>query len=86
MRGTAGEQEVGVAIEPSEVGNVAARLMDTLEDKYGDDAEIKAVLLLVDVSHSDGTRDTIEYAPSEGLALHEGVGMLEVVKHHLLSG
>ncbi len=75
-----------MAIDQSKVGNVAARLMERLGDKYGDDAEIKAVLLLVDVSHSNGTQDSIEYAPSEALPLHEGVGMLEVVKNHLLSG
>ena len=73
-------------IDQSRVGNVAARLMENLENKYGDDAEIKSVLLLVTVEHSDGTQDTVEIAPSEGISRHEGMGILELVKQSFLNG
>jgi hypothetical protein len=73
-------------VDQSKVGNVAARLMGNLENKYGDDAEIKTVLLLVAVEHSAGTQDTIEFSASEGVSRQEGVGMLEIIKHSLLNG
>ena len=42
-------------IEQSEVGEVAAELMDILETTYGDDAEISAVMLITAVKHDNGT-------------------------------
>lgn len=85
-RGISERKGCGMAIDQTSIGNVAARLMENLESKYGDDAEIKTVLLLVAVEHSAGTQDTIEFSVSEGVSKQEGVGILEIIKHSLLNG
>jgi hypothetical protein len=74
-----------MAIDETKIGLVAARLMEKLTATYGEDADaqIDHVFLLVTVSHNG--QDTIEFAPSDGVANYEGVGMLDVVKQHLLN-
>lgn len=74
-----------MTVDPTIVGNVAADLMETIDTKYDDDANIKSVILLVSVEHSDGHMTSIEYGVSDGVAVHVGVGMLEQIKYHLLN-
>lgn len=68
-------------IDQSKIGVVAAELMDQLE-AYGPEAEIDHVMVIVTVDH--GTQDTVHYAVSEGIAVYQGVGLMEYVKHVLL--
>lgn len=71
-----------MAIDQAKIGVVAAELMERLEAKYGDEAELDNVLLLVTVSH--GAADSIEIQPSPGIANYVALGMLEQIKHDLL--
>jgi hypothetical protein len=72
-----------MALDQAKIGNVAARLMEQLEEIYGEDAMIEHVMLLVAVDQTG--RHTIHFNVSEGIAPYEGIGMLEVVRQRLLT-
>jgi hypothetical protein len=76
-----------VTIEQVKIGDVAAKVMEKLEEKYEQDetAKITSVFVLVAVDHNGSERTEVHYAVSPGMATHEVVGMLEQIKHHLLS-
>ena len=73
-------------IEQSEVGEVAAELMDILETTYGDDAEISAVMLITAVKHDNGTKTTVHHNVSPGMLVHEGLGLLMFVQSVIAKG
>jgi pyruvate kinase len=57
-----------VAIEQARVGEVAAQMMDTLEQQqYGEDAEITDVMLIAAVDYDDNGATTTE-------TVRQGVG------------
>jgi hypothetical protein len=63
-----------MAIDPAKVGNVAAQLMEGLEQKFESDesAQITTVFLITATDHSDGQRTSIDWSVSEGIPTHEG--------------
>ena len=75
-----------VAVEQAKIGQVAARLMERLEQEYETDksAEVSSVNLISAVRHDAGERITVHYDTSSGLAPHEGMRLLQYV-HVLLS-
>jgi hypothetical protein len=79
-----------VAIEQAKVGEVAARMMEALDQHgYGEDAEITEVMLVVAVEHNTeaGARSTnVHWTPNPGMAPHVGIGLLTQVRHGLLLG
>ena len=70
-------------IEQAKVGQVAARLMERLEHDYETDesAEVSSVILISAVRHDAGERLTVHYDTSSGLALYEGMELLQYVYH-----
>jgi hypothetical protein len=74
-----------MATDEGLVGRMAAEVMEELEATYGENAEITAALLIVNVDTGDG-RDTVHFKPSPGLARHEGIGLVEWAKHNFLTG
>ena len=79
-----------MAIEQAKFGEVAARMMEALDQRgYGEDAEITDVMLVVAVEHSTeaGARFTnVHWTPNLGMAPHVGIGLLTQVPHALLLG
>jgi hypothetical protein len=79
-----------VTIEQAKIGEVAARIMEALDEHgYGEDAEIRDVLLIVAVDHEteSGDRSTrVHWTPSPGMAPHAAIGLLSQVRHALLQG
>lgn len=74
-----------MATDQGMVGRMAAELMEQLEKTYGEDAEITAALLVVNVDTGTG-QETLHVRPSPDLARYEGIGLVEWAKHHFLSG
>lgn len=71
-----------MAIDQAPIGQLTARLMDRLEEQY-DEGEIGSVILIVDlVSPEHGHQLTAEYNDSR---IHANIGMLDVIRHALLS-
>ncbi len=74
-------------LDRGEVGEVAARAMDGLEERFGDfeHAQVKAVFMIVAVDYGteDETRTDVSWSVSKDVSRHEGIGLLEYVKHHL---
>jgi hypothetical protein len=76
-----------VPVDRGVVGEVAAKTMAELEERFGDreDANVRAVLLIVAVDHVEEGEDSTEvrWGVSEELARHEAIGLLEYVKPFL---
>lgn len=81
VAGQARGRITAMAIDQSKLGNITARLMETLEAEYGEDAELGAIMLIVAVGHQDGTKTSVHYDVSDGLPEHEGIGLLEYVQN-----
>ncbi len=75
-----------MATDEGMIGRMAAELMEQLEATYGEEAEITAALLIVNVDHGDGQQDTVHFKVSPGLARYEGIGLVEWAKHNILTG
>ncbi|HVD86545.1 MAG TPA: hypothetical protein VNB59_03975 [Solirubrobacterales bacterium] len=73
-----------MAIDQALVGNMAAKLMEQLEESYGEDAAIKAACVIVAVDHED--QNTVHFDFGPALATYEGLGLLEQVRRNLGSG
>ena len=66
-----------MAIEQARVGEVAAQMMDTLEQQqYGEDAEITDVMLIAAVDYDNGATTTVHYSSSPGMPTHVALGLL----------
>ena len=74
-----------MAIDQLLVGNMAAKLMEQLEESYGEDATIKAACVIVAVDHGDH-QNTVHFDFGPELATYEGLGLLEQVSRNLGSG
>lgn len=63
----------------TEIGELAARFIDSVEDEYGDDATVSIGGILVAVEHGDGENITYHqtWGPDDA-ALHEAIGLLEL--------
>ncbi len=75
-----------MSIEQARVGEVAARLMERLENEFEEDesAQIEGVVLISVVRHNNGKRVTINYDSGSGMAPYQVMGLLQYV-HALLS-
>ena len=73
-----------MAIEQARVGEVAAQMMDTLEQQqYGEDAEITDVMLIAAVDYDNGATTTVHYSSSSGMPTHVALGLLTHVQIHI---
>ena len=75
-----------MATEEGMIGGMAAELMEQLESAYGEEAEITAALLIVNVDHGDGQQETVHIKPSPGLARYQGIGLVEWTKQNFFTG
>jgi hypothetical protein len=71
-----------LTIDQTKIGEVAAQLMDQLEETFGDDetVEIDSVMLIVSVKHGlfDGAH--VRWHNSPDLPIHEALGLLRFVE------
>ena len=67
-----------MAIEQARVGEVAAQMMDTLEQQqYGEDAEITDVMVIAAVEYDDnGAKSRVHSSSSPGMPTHVALGLL----------
>jgi hypothetical protein len=70
-----------VAFDQSKIGQLAAGLMDQLEPQYGDDAEIGAIALVLEITSSEhGSQIVSTYSDPR---THVNVGLLSVAERML---
>jgi hypothetical protein len=65
-------------IEEQAIGVVAARLMETIAARYGEDATIGTVAVLASVHDRAADRTITHFTFTPGTAPHVGVGLLTV--------
>jgi hypothetical protein len=75
-----------LAIDRSIIGEAAAKLLDDVEAKYGDQGSLSAVFLIVAVDN--GVKgDTVEFRACDGqgvgLAAWKAKGLLALVNDHI---
>jgi hypothetical protein len=77
-----GQEGGPLTIDQTKIGEVAAQLMDQLEETFGEDesVEIDSVMLIVSVKHGlfDGTH--VRWHNSSDLPIHEALGLLRFVE------
>ncbi|HEY8584895.1 MAG TPA: hypothetical protein VIL49_18180 [Capillimicrobium sp.] len=75
-----------MAIDRQIVGEAAATFLDRLDAKYGDDAQLGAVMILVAVDRGEDG-DTVEFSGHDGdgsgLSLWKAKGLLSLVNDSL---
>jgi len=67
-----------MAIDQALIGQMAASLMEEVEEDYGEDAMVSAAALVVAVDHDDGTMVHFSFGPE--LSVQEGIDLLEQVR------
>jgi hypothetical protein len=74
-----------MTIDRSVVGQAAAKLLDDLESKYGEQSSLEAVIVVVAVDN--GEEDTVEYRTHDGqggpLSAWKAKGLLSMVSDNL---
>ena len=66
-----------MAIDQARVGEVAAQMMDTLEQQqYGEDAEITDVMVITAVKYDNGASSKVHSSSSAGMPTHVALGLL----------
>jgi hypothetical protein len=72
-------------IDRSVVGEAAAKLLDDLDKKYGEQSSLEAVVIVVAVD--DGEEDTVEFRTHDGgggpLSAWKAKGLLAMVSDNL---
>lgn len=53
-----------MAIDPQQIGALALEFMATVEQKYGEEAEVGALMIVAAIDH--GAQDSIEFRVSNG--------------------
>jgi hypothetical protein len=75
-----------MAIDRSVVGEAAAKLLDDLEQKYGEQGTLDAVMLIVAVDNGEAD-DTVEYRLYDGqgaaLSAWKAKGLLTMVSENV---
>ena len=74
-----------MAIDRAKVETVAATLLDSLEETYGEDAEITDVMLIAAVDHDGGEGTSLHFEVNPGMAKHVGIGLLNQINYALLA-
>ena len=72
-----------MAIEQARVGEVAAQMMDTLEQQYGEDAEITDVMVIAAVEYDNGAASKVHSSSSPGMPTHVALGLLTQAQVHI---
>jgi hypothetical protein len=74
-----------MAIDRTVVGEAAAKLLDDLEQKYGEQSSLDAVVIVVAVDN--GEEDTVEFRTHDGhggpLSAWKAKGLLSMVSENL---
>jgi hypothetical protein len=74
-----------MAIDQARVGEVAARMMEVLEQQeFGEDAEITDVMLIVAVDHEGGAATSVHSSSTPNMPMHAKLGLLTYVQSVLL--
>jgi hypothetical protein len=70
-----------MAIDPSKLREVAAKLVEELEKNYGEDAELDEVMIIAAVTHdgeeSSARRSTVHVHMSSDPLSYKGLGLLQ---------
>lgn len=66
-----------MAIDQALIGQMAASLMEEVEEDYGEDAKVSAAALVVAVDHGNGTMVHFSFGPN--LSAHDGADLLAQV-------
>ena len=74
-----------MAIDRAKVETVAATLLDSLEETYGEDAEITDVMLIAAVDYDGGEGTSLHFEVNPGMAKHVGIGLLNQINYALLA-
>ena len=70
-----------MAIDQAKVGEVAAALMDTLDEYgYGEDAEITDVVLITAITHDEGRQRALHWQNSPEMGYDGLLGLLAYVQ------
>jgi hypothetical protein len=79
------EKEAGMAADQKVIGEIAARIMERIEEEYGEEATITGAMLIVGLDHgSESGSESVMWQPSAGMARYEAVGLVEHTKALLL--
>lgn len=70
-----------MAIDHAQVGRVAAELMQELEERYGEEATLDRVALIVAVDHEDSMTVHTKFAPQTPPWVQRG--LLEYAARHV---
>jgi hypothetical protein len=66
------------------LGHMTVALMERIEKEHGEEAEITAAIVIVNVDHGDGSNAVSIHQESSGIARYEAVGLLEIAKDQIL--
>lgn len=72
-----------MTIDQAKLGQVTTRLMDLLGSQHGEDAELGTILIIAAVDHDNGTQTTVHNVSSDNVAIHEALGLLQIVQNHV---
>jgi hypothetical protein len=68
-----------VGLDQTKIGQLAAELMDNLEERYGEDAEIGDVVLIVEITSPEhGSQIAMSQTNPRG---HVNLGLVEAASH-----
>jgi hypothetical protein len=74
-----------MAIDQARVGEVAARMMEVLDQQgFGEEAEITDVMLIVAVDHEGGAATSVHSSSTPNMPTHAKLGLLTYVQSVLL--
>jgi hypothetical protein len=67
-----------LAFDQSKIGNLAAQLMESLENSYSDDAEIGDVLLILEITSPSEGSEVVCHATDT--RKHVNLGLIDVTR------
>jgi hypothetical protein len=74
-----------MAADQQVIGEIAARIMERIDEEFGDEAKITGAMLIVGLDHgSQSGSESVMWQPSAGMARYEAVGLVEHTKAMLL--
>lgn len=73
-----------MAVDRTKIGEVAARLMDQLEESHGEDAQLESVMIIASITNDADKQSVVHYSVSDGMPQHVGLGLLAMVQNNLV--
>lgn len=70
-----------MTMNPGAIGDVAFKLIQEIEEQYGQDAEIDTVAVIAHVK--EGSERKLSFRFSEGTPFYIGIPLLELLVEHL---